>query len=158
MLRVSQVKAPLSKFFLNSKPMARFKTALLIEDDDIATFVCKIALDKVAFAENIVSFKNGQEALTYLTSLKDEEMPEVIFLDLNMPVMNGWEFLAEFETIKPRKGFMPLIYMMTMSVDPADTERLLEHPHLKGFIPKPLKAESLEKEFEMSEQSDLHSA
>ena len=72
-----------------------------------------------------------------------EEFPEVIFLDINMPVMDGWNFLENFANQVPLHAYTN-IYMVTSSIDPADQEKVKKYPAVKVFITKPFSVESLE--------------
>ncbi len=75
---------------------------LFIDDDPITLMLCKMVIKKTSFSNEIATSKNGEEALQYFNLLKQldhnnefKKQPQLIFLDLNMPVMNGWEFLDE---------------------------------------------------------------
>ena len=78
---------------------------LFIDDDPITLMLCKMVTKKASFSNEIATSKNGEEALQYFNTLKEigpnnelKKQPQLIFLDLNMPVMGGWEFLESFST------------------------------------------------------------
>ncbi len=127
--------------------MHKFARILLIDDDPITILVCERMIQITNFGDKIDAFKNGLEAMEQIEAqLKDgaEEMPEVIFVDLNMPVMNGWEFLERFNTLSIPSNKMPLVYILSSTVDCTDQANALSYPFVKDFISKPLTKEHLE--------------
>jgi CheY-like chemotaxis protein len=86
------------------------KKVLLVDDDSVTLSLCDMVIKRFTFAEEVDKAQNGQEAIDYFNDIVDDsnnsntDVPAVIFLDLNMPVMNGWDFLDEFI----RKGFNKL--------------------------------------------------
>lgn len=127
--------------------MKKFTNILLVEDDPITVMVCDRIIKMTSFAENVSSCNNGKAALDQLIALGEsgKDLPEIIFLDINMPVMNGWDFLAEFEKVKDNFGQLPRIYILSSTVDPEDYKRAKLFPLVQDFISKPLSKESLEK-------------
>ncbi len=123
--------------------MTKFKKILLIEDDPITILVCDRILKMTGFGETIVSKINGQEAIDYLHTLIElnEPLPDVIFLDINMPVMNGWDFLDEFEKLKGSFTKLPKIYILSSTVDPEDYKRATSYSTVANLISKPLSKE-----------------
>jgi len=127
--------------------MGRFKNVLLVEDDPITILVCDRIIKMNSFAANVKSCENGKVALDYLkeaTSEVDGETPEIIFLDINMPVMNGWDFLEEFEKIKNTLSTVPRIFILSSTVDPEDYNKAKSYSLVEDFISKPLSKESLD--------------
>jgi len=127
--------------------MSRFKSILLIEDDPITIMVCERIIRMTGFAEQLKSVTNGQEAMDYLQeqAKKDEHnMPDIIFLDINMPVMNGWEFLEQFHKIEPLFSKQPSVYRLSSTVDPEDYARAASYGVVKRFVSKPLTKDVLE--------------
>lgn len=113
-------------------------TICIIDDDPIFVFGSKILLRNNSFASDYLVCQNGQEALDTIMPLieSEERLPEVIFLDLNMPIMDGWEFLDEFGKISRESGIR--IYILSSSVDSRDLERAKKYDIVSGFIAKPL--------------------
>ncbi len=126
--------------------MPKFNKVLLVDDDPITVLVCERILQFTGFAEKIIPLKNGQEALDYVERYllnAPEQLPEIIFLDLNMPVMDGWEFLEKYQYLKPSSGVMPAVYILSSTVDPEDKSRGLAYAYVRKFISKPLTKEHL---------------
>jgi CheY-like chemotaxis protein len=96
----------------------------------------KILIQKIDSKFNIFVFNNAQDALEKII-LED---PQIIFLDLNMPVMNGWDFLDVLQ----RKNIKLDVYILTSSVDPNDKKKAEKYENVKGFLTKPLSKETLE--------------
>ena len=125
--------------------MAFLKEILLVDDDSINLLLCEVLSRQEGFAEKCVKCLNGQQALDFLKStVADQQMgPKLIFLDINMPVMNGWDFLKEFEQITPLLLRIPKIVVLSSSPDPNDVTKALSHSAVIEFISKPLQAHSL---------------
>jgi CheY-like chemotaxis protein len=103
-------------------------------------------MKEVDFSETILVYHNGQEAIEGLHKINTAEecMPEVIFLDLNMPIMNGWEFLDEFEKLQNHNQRKTIIYIISSSIDPRDLERVKNYRQVSSYILKPITPNDLE--------------
>ena len=125
--------------------MAFLKEVLLVDDDSINLLLCEILSQKEGFAEKCIKCFNGQEALNFLKSTVEQQLmaPELIFLDINMPVMNGWDFLKEFEELKPLLIRVPKIVVLSSSPDPKDVTKAFSYATVINFISKPLRAQAL---------------
>jgi CheY-like chemotaxis protein len=125
--------------------MAKFSDVLLVEDDPITIMVCDRMIRMTSFAEKVKSCENGKAAIDYLSSLSENEtIPDIIFLDINMPVMNGWDFLEEFDKIRRKFSTVPRIYLLSSTVDPEDYNKARSFSLVKDFISKPLSKEVLQ--------------
>jgi CheY-like chemotaxis protein len=125
--------------------MAKFTDVLLVEDDPITIMVCDRIIKMTSFAEKVKSCENGKVAIDYLSAFAaNEQLPAIIFLDINMPVMNGWDFLEEFDKIKGRFSSLPRIYLLSSTVDPEDYRRAKNFSLVEDFISKPLSKEFLQ--------------
>ena len=124
--------------------MKKIKLACLVDDDPIVVFGLKKMMKLTQFCENFLVFSNGQEALDALTAIikAKKEVPQLILLDLNMPVMDGWEFLEEFTKVDPPKAIT--IYILTSSIDPRDQERAKKFSNVSKYVVKPVTIEQLE--------------
>lgn len=123
--------------------MKKFDIACIIEDNLGNIFWLETIMEDVDFCHHLIIFHNGKEALDQLKALIESggRLPEIIFLDLNMPVMDGWEFLDEFTLIPTKKQI--LIYIVTSSIDPADIARTKEYEKISGYIVKPVTMDNL---------------
>ena len=119
---------------------------LLIDDDDAINFIHEWVINKVDCAEKIEKVENGVEALEYLESVKDGKhpQPDLIFLDINMPRMNGWEFLEEYHKLDEDKKGKIILVMLTSSLNPADLAKSKTITEVRAFKSKPLTIESLQ--------------
>jgi CheY-like chemotaxis protein len=125
--------------------MAKFSEVLLVEDDPITVMVCDRIIKLSSFAEKVTSCENGKIAIDFLSSLQqNNKIPAIIFLDINMPVMNGWDFLEEFEVLKQQFLELPRIYLLSSTVDPEDYKKAKNFSLVEDFISKPLSRESLQ--------------
>jgi CheY-like chemotaxis protein len=115
-------------------------TICLIDDDRIYQFTAKRIIELVNPAQKVLAFYNGQEAIDFFRQpgLTNHDLPDIIFLDINMPVMNGWEFLEAYEKVK--EGFTKniTIYMVSSSIDDKDRTRSNAFSSVKDYIEKPV--------------------
>lgn len=111
---------------------------LLIDDDTIGIFLTERLLKREAFPDDIGSFSSAPEALDFLRQAAPEQMPRVIFLDLNMPVMDGWEFLEALGPLEEQLRGRCHIYILTSSLAQSDTDRVHEFDLVTGLIHKPI--------------------
>ena len=123
--------------------MKKIKTLCIIDDDNIFTLVAKKIINLVGFCEDTILLKNGREALDYFKELelKGSAFPEVLFLDLNMPLMGGFEFLNELE--KMQGAEKTKVFIFTSSIDPDDQSKAKEFSVVEQFVEKPLTVEKL---------------
>ncbi|WP_339810425.1 response regulator [uncultured Imperialibacter sp.] len=127
--------------------MSMVDLACIIDDDQIYVFGLRKLIDFHKYSKNLLVFKNGAEAIKYMKPLitSSDELPDVILLDINMPVMDGWQFLDEFVKIKPLIKKKITIYMVSSSIDEADLERAKTYEEVSDFIVKPVKEPDLAK-------------
>lgn len=125
--------------------------ACIIDDDDMYVNLVKKIIETKNLCQNLMVFQNGQDALSYfkaiLSSLDKNAIPEIIFLDLNMPVMDGWEFLENFTKIKNKFEKVITLYIVSSSINPVDVERAKSINSVKDYLIKPVTIEDLESIF-----------
>lgn len=125
--------------------MREIDTLLLVDDDDTYQFIMERTLANLSFIRSLKIFSNGKEAIDFLESnLEDmDKIPDVILLDLAMPIMDGWGFLENYLLLKPRIGKKIIIYVVTSSIDPMDLERARSISEVTDFVVKPLTKDKL---------------
>ena len=129
----------------------KLEKIICVDDDPIALLLSKLVLSKADFASQVITAANGEIAIQYLDKPevieenKNSEHPLVILLDLNMPIMDGWEFLEEFSTnLHPLHYKNSKVILLSSSIDPNDIERSKEFSMVVDFLPKPLTKEMLD--------------
>jgi CheY-like chemotaxis protein len=148
------VKADLIFFFAEIQPNTgknmnpQLNCILLIDDDEPTNFLNKMTLEQTGCTRHISVAQSGQEALDYLRGCgpdnghgQGEEMaprPDLIFLDINMPAMDGWEFLERYKTLPSEKKADIVLIMLTTSLNPDDEVKTRTIPEVAGFENKPL--------------------
>lgn len=119
--------------------MKKVKIAL-VDDDTTYRFITKKIISKQENVESINTFINGLEALNYLkeNANQDTALPDILFLDLFMPIMDGWQFLNEFANLKSNYLNKMKIYICTSSISPHDVERAKSISAVSDYIIKPI--------------------
>ncbi|TGL60119.1 response regulator [Leptospira ognonensis] len=119
----------------------------IIDDDTIYQFTFKKILSSTGLPLEIISFFNGQEALDFfrLNAEKGALLPDFIFLDINMPLKNGWQFLTDYAPLKEKLAKPSQIFLVSSSIDSEDLDRAAENPLLSGYISKPISKEKFMK-------------
>lgn len=120
------------------------KYILCVDDDPTALSIQKIMFKFMQFGEETITKLNGQEALDFYEEIAKGNLntiPEIIFLDLNMPVLDGWGFLEIFHKNYFHHFPNTKVYILSSSVDPNDKENAEKYPFVANFISKPLTKE-----------------
>ena len=125
---------------------------LCVDDDPITLMLCKMVINRSDFAQELITAQNGEEALNYFDDLRLNNLgnevkryPELIFLDLNMPVMGGWEFLDCFIKEDYRTYFKDCkVIVLSSTIDPDDINKAKTYPMVLDFLSKPITKEMLE--------------
>ena len=123
--------------------MRQLDIACIIDDDELFTYVLSKQMQVLNFCKKILVFPNGLEALNFLRPIMNtpDALPSVIFLDLNMPVLDGWQFLDEFQRLQPAKKIV--INIVSSSIDAADHGKALTYRQVANFYIKPIAQEHL---------------
>ena len=122
--------------------MPHLPCVLLVDDDDTTNYLNRLLLDRLGVADCILVATNGRQALDLLREhclgAAVPTCPSLILLDLNMPVMNGFEFLEAYAELFPARPGISIVLVLSTSLNPNDTERLRGLPAAAGSIVKPL--------------------
>ena len=123
---------------------------LLIDDDEVTLILCEFIIEINGFAKEIVKLNNGLEGLDFFEEYainknqgSAEKPPALIFLDLNMPVLNGWDFLEDFSRNYPELTSETKVVILSSTVDPEDYKKAFQYSFVVDFINKPLNDESI---------------
>ncbi|TXN34307.1 response regulator [Flagellimonas hymeniacidonis] len=125
--------------------MKALKNTCIIDDDPLFVFGMKILIKQLGNFGDLMICENGEEAIECLSELIDtkKDLPNVIFLDINMPIMDGWEFLEGFQKIPFEARKNVAIYIVSSSIDSRDLERTKKIDLVNGYILKPITPEDL---------------
>lgn len=120
---------------------------LIVEDDQILHLVMKKILHSIEWNSPLLPFENGLVALNYLKDNYRQENAFIIFLDINMPVMNGWQFLDSIVDFVTSENVF--VYVLSSSINSQDKEKAMQNRFVVDFIPKPVSIDKLKsiKEF-----------
>lgn len=120
--------------------MKSIKNLFLVDDDEVFTFLTKRTIEETHLVDQIKIFSNGQDALEFLEKAAGNKdlLPEVILLDINMPILDGWGFLEEFILLQPSIGKRITIYVVSTSISPYDLERARNVSEVSDYIIKPV--------------------
>lgn len=129
--------------------MKKINCILLVDDDESDNFFHSLTITETGICNQIKVVTDGRHALDYLIKSRDPALadefpkPELIFLDINMPRVDGFEFLEEYEKMEEELKTGIIIFMLTTSLNPYDQERANKHPVIREFRNKPLTTEML---------------
>ena len=136
----------------------KINTVLLIDDSDADNFLHSRIIRKSGIAERIVIKNNGIQALDYLTTAIEGTYPrpELVFLDINMPGMNGWEFLEEYKSLPKDQKARVIVCMLTTAYSEKDKEKAKAYDIIDGYLGKPLNQEKLMRIYKKVTQTELN--
>lgn len=128
----------------------KYKTIMLIDDNEIDNLINQKMIEAASIADTIYTHTGAKSALEFLRNVEnlpnaDSVLPEIIFLDIDMPLMDGFQFLDEFEKLSNAIKRKSSIIMLTSSINPQDFNRSKKYLQVKLFLNKPLSQESIAK-------------
>lgn len=131
---------------INTRPVR----ILLVDDDEINNFISIKLIKKALLNTDITACLNGRFAIDQLLEIKQKDpgkLPDFILLDINMPIMNGWEFLDEYKRLNIDPQSKTKIYIISSSVFSNDINKARSYPLVKSFISKPLSVDKIKDMF-----------
>lgn len=119
---------------------AKLKRVLLIDDDPITNFLHAVVLKETGFTQQVETVETVSDALDLLANAQANRIdtPELIFLDLNMPGLNGWDFMEEYQKRQEKVPLSSVIVVLTTSLNPDDTQKASRIREIAEFRNKPL--------------------
>ena len=116
------------------------KTIFLIDDDPVFVYLTKKIICSVNGGCEIMEFSDGELAIDHLRTICGDStsLPDIIFVDLSMPVMDGWEFLNEYDLLRPKLSKPIELFIVSSSISPQEVERSKSYPAVLDFLIKPV--------------------
>jgi CheY-like chemotaxis protein len=125
------------------------KVICIIDDDPIYQFLINKVIGNSKAGHELMFFKNGKEALDYFMLDLTNNLPEIILLDLEMPIMDGWDFLKEIDKLQTEKTD---IYIVSSSISDEDKDKAKTFPRIKGHYSKPINSNKIQEITKLPEE------
>ena len=126
----------------------------LLDDDDLARFLAEKIIKRTHLVDKIRSFSNVNDAIEFIKNNVDnpDVLPEIILIDLNMPIKDGWDFIEEFVKFKPLIDKQIALFLLTSSILPEDIVKAKKLSEVSGYIIKPLSEDKFKAILKVYEQ------
>ncbi len=126
----------------------KYRTVMLIDDNEIDNLINQKMIEAASITENIYTHTGAKSAIEFLKNMErldvsDKVLPDIIFLDIDMPLMDGFQFLEEFEKLTSTAKKKCKIVMLTSSINPQDFSRSKKYDNVKLYLNKPLTHENI---------------
>ena len=124
--------------------MSKIRKYIIVDDDPINNIICKMMMESTLGGLEVKTFEVPEEGLAFIqTECINSLEPIILFLDINMPTLTGWEFMEQYEKFTEEIKSQIRIYIVSSSLDPYDIDKAERNKYIKGFISKPLKREMI---------------
>jgi CheY-like chemotaxis protein len=121
--------------------MSTIRNYILVDDDPLNNIISSIEIEGALGEVNVTVFEDPEEGLTYIQEKYAKNLvPTILFLDINMPSISGWQFLESYDTFSDDIKKQLIIYILSSSIDPRDTDKAKTNQYIMGYVPKPLES------------------
>jgi len=127
---------------------------ILVDDDEIVRYLTKRVIESTNLVEVVKVFSNATDAIAFLKNNAGNlgNLPEIILLDINMPIIDGWGFIEEYIKLKPKLGQKMALFLLSSSICPADLKRAKNLSDVSDYIVKPMSADKLQRVIKIYEE------
>lgn len=126
-------------------------TVCVVDDDEIYVYGIKKLITLKQLCPNLIEFRNGKDAIDFLTDPNNtDQLPDVIFLDISMPIMDGWDFMESYAKLKPHLSKKITVYMVSSSINDEDIMRAKAITDISDYVVKPVTYDKLLELFQLA--------
>lgn len=121
------------------------KKLMIVDDDTLSIYLNKITIEQTNMANICETFDNGLDAINFIkkNTKNPDSLPDIILLDLFMPIMDGWQFINEYNSFKEKLSKEILIFIVSSSISPDDISRSKSYNSIQDYIIKPITKEKI---------------